>query len=326
MSLLSFAKRVKHAAGAVVLAAPHRKDYKGDFWSIVFPRLRFTLFPTVGNADIYNKAVLRFLNRHLPMPATDGLPQPEPAKQMRIWVMWWQGAEQMPPIVRICYDSLLRHTRGLEVVLITRNNVVDFVKIPDVMQRKLDEGNITLAALSDYVRVSLLSDYGGIWIDSTMFFVRDIPEAAVASTFFTIRRSSEVANHFCVSHSEWNGQFLASNMTHSKLFELERKMWEYYWDNFDSNIEYLMTDFFKARIFATCAEARQLLDAVKHSNNSLYKLAENLNTTYDDTLWQQMCENEECFKLTLKMAFVEGNTFYQRLIDGKLSAPAINLA
>lgn len=316
--ILRFAKRCVKAPQIVFDALPHRKDYKGEFWSIILPRLRFHLFGTVKNAGIYNKAILSFLSRHIPMPATDSLPQPEPANQMRIWVMWWQGAEQMPPIVRTCYGSLLRHSRVLDVVLITRDNVADYVKIPDVMQRKLDEGNITLAALSDYVRVSLLSDYGGIWIDSTMFFVRDIPEAAVASTFFTIRRSSEVANHFCVSHSEWNGQFLASNMTHGKLFELERKMWEFYWDNFDSNIEYLMTDFFKARIFATCTEARQLLDAVKQSNNSLYKLLDVINQPYNDALWKQMANGQDCFKLTYKVKAKEGDTFCKRLLEGKL--------
>lgn len=324
MSLLSFAKRVKFAIGAIINALPHQKDYKGEFWHIVYLRMRFNLFPTVENADRYNKALLGFLERHLPMPAADSLPQPEPAERLLIWVMWWQGAEQMPPLVKACYDSLQRHSRGLDVVLITKENIADYIKMPATIDRKLNEGSITLAALSDYVRVSLLSDHGGIWIDSTMFFVRDIPESAATSPFFTIRRSSEVANHFCVSHSDWNGQFLASNMTHCKIFEMERKMWEFYWENFDTNIEYLMTDFFKARIFSTDAEARKILDAVKQSNNKLYKLAEDLNTTYDDALWQHLCEDEECFKLTLKMKFVEGNTFYQRLIDGKLSVSEEN--
>lgn len=220
---------------------------------------------------------------------------------------------------KACHESLLRHSRGLEVTLITRDNVDEYVKLPEHIRRKIAEGRILLPALSDYIRVSLLSDYGGIWIDSTMFFIRDIPAAAVDSPFFTIKRTGNDINTFCVSHSEWNGQFLASTMTHCRIFEKERKMWETYWENYDSNIEYLMTDFFKARIFATDSEARRMLEAVRPTNGKLYVLSENMNEAYDATLWEKMSENEECFKLTYKMKFKEGDSFYHRLIDGKLN-------
>lgn len=319
MSLLQFAKRCVKAPLAVVDAIPHRKDYKGEFWSIVLPRAAFTLFPTRENSDRYNQSLLRFLDRHLPMPDADSLPQPGAVEKMRIWVMWWQGAEQMPPVVKACHESLKRHSRGLEVTLITRDNVSDYVRIPDVVSRKLSEGRIGLPALSDYVRVSLLSDYGGIWIDSTLLFVRDIPEAAVGSPFFTIKRPKEEDKSLCVSLSRWNGQFLTSTMTHCRIFELERRMWESYWGKFDSNIEYLMTDFFKARIFATDAESRRMLDAVPPSNKNLYQLGENINIPYDEALWQRMTEDQECFKLTYKMKFKEGDTFYRRLLEGGLS-------
>lgn len=319
MVLIQFAKRTIKVPLTLLKALPHRKDYKGEFWRIVIPRLRFTWFPTERNSDKYNQAMLGFLERHLPMPKDDALPQPGPVERMRIWVMWWQGAEQMPPVVKACHESLLRHARGLEVVVITKDNIDEYVKLPEHIRRKLDEGRISLPALSDYIRVSLLSDYGGIWIDSTMFFVRDIPSAAINGHFFTIREHKEAANFFCVSHSEWSGQFLAATMTHCRIFEKERKMWETYWENYDSNIEYLMTDFFKARIFATDSEARRMLEAGKPTNGKLYMLSENINATYDATLWEKMSEGEECFKLTYKMKFKEGDTFYHRLIEGKLN-------
>lgn len=319
MSLLQFAKRAAKVPMTLLKDIPHRKDYKGEFWRLELPRLRFTLFPTEHNSDIYNRAMLGFLERHMPMPHDSDLPEPKPAERMRIWVMWWQGAEQMPPIVKACHKSLLRHSRGVEVVLITKDNVADYVRFPDSMHRKIDEGSILLPALSDYIRMSLLCDFGGIWIDSTMFFIRDIPQAALSSRFFTIRRTGNGINTFCVSRSQWNGQFLASDTTHCRIFEKERKMWEYYWENYDTNIEYLMTDFFKARIFATDAVAGSLLEAVAPSNQNLYRLAENINSTYDATLWQRISEKEDCFKLTYKTEFKAGDTLYRRLIDGKLS-------
>ncbi len=161
------------------------------------------MFPTKQNCDRYNQAVLNTLEKKLPMPADESLLKPTPVERMRVWVMWWQGKEQMPPIVKACHESLLRHARGLEVVLITRDNVSDYVKLPEKIRRKLDEGRILLPALSDYVRASLLSNYGGIWVDSTMFFVRDIPNAAINNVFFTNHIIGYSAPE--VTKGRWNG-------------------------------------------------------------------------------------------------------------------------
>lgn len=319
MSLIKLAKGLVKAPYELIEALPHRKDYKGEFWHVVLPRMRRALSPTTQNCDRYNQAVLNFLEKKLPMPADKSLPEPTPVERMRVWVMWWQGKEQMPPIVKACHESLLRHARGLEVVLITRDNVSEYVKLPEAIRRKLDEGRILLPALSDYVRASLLSNYGGIWVDSTMYFVRDIPDAAINNVFFTNHRTRETSDGICISKARWNGQFLATNETHSRIFEKMRRMWEQYWTLFNSNIEYLMVDFFMARIFETDPEANQLLESVDINNNNLYKLTQNINTPYDEDLWQQLCQNEEFFKLTYKMQFVDGDTFYKRLIDGKLT-------
>ncbi len=96
-------------------------------------------------------------------------------------------------------------------------------------------------------------------------------------------------------------------------------MWEHYWELCNSNIEYYMIDFLLARIFDTDAKANQLLDPVEGNNNNIYDLEPNLNVPYDEVLWQKMCQNEEFFKLTYKMQFIDGDTFYKRLIDGKLT-------
>ena len=152
-----------------------------------------------------------------------------------------------------------------------------------------------------------------------MYFVRDIPDAAINNVFFTNHRTRETSDGICISKARWHGQFLATNETHSRIFEKMRRMWEQYWTLFNSNIEYLMVDFFMARIFETDPEANQLLESVDINNNNLYKLTQNINAPYDEDLWQQLCQNEEFFKLTYKMQFVDGDTFYKRLIDGRLT-------
>lgn len=307
----------------IVNVLHHHKDYKGEALKVMMRRLHLNMRYTLQNADSYDEFFLGFLRRHMPMPAANALPQPEAVERKRVWVMWWQGAEQMPPLVKACYDSLRRHSRGMEVVLITKDNVADYIKIPDTIQRKLNEGKNTLAAFSDYVRVSLLSDYGGIWADSTLFFVRDMPDYVTDSQFFTFKGQKEIDGFYNVSHYGWSSQLLASNMTHCRVFEMMRQMWEVYWETFDSVIDYFMADYFMALIFPSDAAARQFLDSVAPNNRKLYALADNMNAPFDPALWQQMCQDEDCFKLSYRDEVIEGDTFYWRIVRARGEGAAL---
>ena len=76
MSLIKLAKGLVKAPYELIKALPHRKDYKGEFRHVVLPRMRRALSPTTQNCDRYNQAVLNFLEKKLPMPADESLPEP----------------------------------------------------------------------------------------------------------------------------------------------------------------------------------------------------------------------------------------------------------
>jgi hypothetical protein len=89
-----------------------------------------------------------------------------------IWVCWWQGEAEMPNIVNVCYRSLLKNANGHSVTLIRKNNYQKYVTIPDYIKNKFDKGDISIAHWSDVIRVCLLFEHGGMWIDAT-YFVTD---------------------------------------------------------------------------------------------------------------------------------------------------------
>ena len=59
-----------------------------------------------------------------------------------IWVMWWQGEQAAPELVRMCIDSIRRNANGAEVVVITKDNYRDYVDIPDYIIEKHRAGVI----------------------------------------------------------------------------------------------------------------------------------------------------------------------------------------
>ena len=97
-----------------------------------------------------------------------------------IFVCWFQGYEAMPEVVKLCYESILHHSNGHKVILITTDNLTDYIDIDKNILNALNEGSISYTAFSDYIRVCLLAKYEGIWIDSTVCLTDDISE-----TYFT---------------------------------------------------------------------------------------------------------------------------------------------
>ena len=87
----------------------------------------------------------------------------------KIWVCWWQGIEQAPDIVKRCVQSICINAAPYEVVILDDTNYRNYVKIPDWMERKRSQGIITRTHFSDFLRLELLAEHGGIWLDSTFF-------------------------------------------------------------------------------------------------------------------------------------------------------------
>lgn len=118
-----------------------------------------------------------------------------------VWTMWWQGEEQMPPIVKACIRSIQRHvSKNVKVVILTMDNFSGYVTIPDYILDKVEKKFITLTHLSDIIRMALLAEHGGMWLDSTLFVTKDIPDDMVTRGFFST--STKQCDWF-VSQCKW---------------------------------------------------------------------------------------------------------------------------
>lgn len=93
-----------------------------------------------------------------------------------VWVMWMQGKENMPEINRICYNSLLRNIGDHSMMFIDTSNL-PIITSSDcelswntAIDSALNDGRINAMHYSDFLRVWLLYNFGGIWSDSTLFY------------------------------------------------------------------------------------------------------------------------------------------------------------
>jgi len=99
---------------------------------------------------------------------TNEIPHQVRNKELRpIWFCWLQGLAAAPPLVKACYNSLKQLT-GYSLVVIDNTNWRAYVELPEYIVKKWGKGRIPAAMFSDLLRVELLIDYGGTWIDSTV--------------------------------------------------------------------------------------------------------------------------------------------------------------
>ena len=120
-----------------------------------------------------------------------------------IWIYWWDGFDNAPPIVKACVSSTLRHSGTLQVRLIDCHNLGDYISMPAFLEKKQAEGKMGKAHFSDIVRMMLLSQYGGFWMDATLFCSRTIPEETITDRpFYTCKKQW---NSGTPSHGLWSG-------------------------------------------------------------------------------------------------------------------------
>lgn len=186
-----------------------------------------------------------------------------------IWV-WWNDVANVPPIVRRCIFQMRKYAAGKVVRLVTEQSYSQYFSLPDHIEDKYRKGLISQTHFSDIVRMTLMSKYGGIYMDATLLQTGIIPQNYLEQDFYTnkvaIDKPWEV-----VSEGKLSSFFFACRKG-NLMIETTRRMMLQYWRLYDLLIDYLWIDY----LWISCAESlpqvRKMIDEVPYSNPSLYTL------------------------------------------------------
>jgi Capsular polysaccharide synthesis protein/Polysaccharide pyruvyl transferase len=91
-----------------------------------------------------------------------------------IWCLWLQGRENAPDLVKRCLGTWERLNPGWELRCLDATTVGRYVDITRYVDLSAQE--VTAASLSDIVRMLLLHEYGGVWIDATLYCNQPLDE------------------------------------------------------------------------------------------------------------------------------------------------------
>ena len=196
-----------------------------------------------------------------------------------IWVMWWQGEENAPDLVKMCLSSIRKNANGAEVIVITKDNFNTYADIPSYIIEKHKAGFISFAQLSDIMRVFLISKHGGLWLDATIYVSSPIPQKIFEMSLFSLhtkeRKTPFIQNNkiHC---------FVLGGIPESKPFIFEREFLSTYWETHDVIIDYYLLDYSIMYQYYKLDDIKKLIDSLEYTSEGLYDLVAILDDPYDE--------------------------------------------
>lgn len=221
-----------------------------------------------------------------------------------IWVMWLQGYDTMPDLVKQCYDRLTEIHSEQKVVLITFENYQNYVKLPTHIYEKVDRGIIEFAQFSDILRTALLYAHGGIWVDSTMFFTRPIPQFIWKQEFFVFKYFNKKSRQICSS------QFIRAKAGNSILGGTLNVLFKY-WSKSNKMISYYQWHYIFSLVANSKKEYKQIINSIPKYFSEMNHILQNcFFEAYDEEYWRYI---KNC-------SFVQ-KLSYKHLNDPRLAHP-----
>lgn len=221
-----------------------------------------------------------------------------------IWFCWFQGLENAPEIVKCCYNSLLKNIKksnNIKINIITMDNIENYIEIPKLIKKKFQDGKIPMALYSDFIRIALLSKYGGFWIDSTVLVTSDISDLCTNYNYYT-KKSDMVELHF--------GNYLLQGRFAIHLLKIDNNellinfLYDsllYYYKKFNAPVDYYLTNLLVDIAYKEFPEVKKMMDDLETNDHGLEsKLNEKLNEKFDKNLYELYVNNMPFQKLSHK--------------------------
>lgn len=263
----------------------------------------YAISPYLGSLNKYkHRAILRELRKIIPNTSqkfadccTEG--EKPISKDCPIWVMWWQGCNNMPPLVKACYASMLRNRGCHPVVFLDRNNYCEYVQLPPPIVKKCLK-NGWISTLSDMIRFGLLSKHGGIWLDSTIYVASEI--GCFNQSLYSIRHKKGNPR-WVLDGYRWSSFMFASSPNHPVTSFIFDGLIEYFTKE-DFQIDYFMTDYILSIGYLNNTSIRKCIDELPLDNPECLKLLLLRDTPYNAEILKSIFHENRFNKLDWRIA------------------------
>lgn len=226
-----------------------------------------------------------------------------------VYICWLQGIENAPELVQSCYQSMKHHITDKKIVVITAENYSQYVTLPDFIIEKWKKGIISNTHFSDILRLELLIEHGGIWLDSTVYLTDSLPSYITDSELFVYRAGW--FDYELVNMGSW---LIRSTPNNIILNETQNLLFKY-WESHNYICQYFLLHLFFKMV---CEEYTDEWSNVPYFNQiDQHLLAQEINKKFDEKRFNQIKSITSVHKLTNKINNIdfEKDSYYSKLSE-----------
>lgn len=230
-----------------------------------------------------------------------------------IWTIWLQGMENAPEVVQKCYASMQAHITDRPIVVITEDNYRDYVTFPDYIMEKYEKGIISKVHFADLLRVELLFNHGGTWLDGTVFCSGEpFQKYVLDSELFMYQILKPGLDGHSIAASSW----LMSSHSGNPIIGLTRALLHEYWRRYNYAVDYfILHNFIQMSIHAYPQVWEKV---VPFSNATPHILLLRLFDRFDSDLWEGVKGQTSFHKLSYKFSPEDAqrpDSYYQKVLN-----------
>ena len=212
-----------------------------------------------------------------------------------IWVCWFQGMEKAPDVVKICQTSLQRYLKEREIIVLTNENISQYVLFPEHIRTKYEKGMIPVAHYYDLLRLEILTRYGGTWIDSTVLCtgeaVYGLPLTTYLDADLFLYQDVREGDGRIRGISNW---FITASSNQKILLILKEMLYQYHKD-YNCAVAYSIFHIFFMMIAKELPEEVRKMPRV--SNRYCFELENHLRDSYSETWMRNLTDRCSFHKL-----------------------------
>ncbi len=206
-----------------------------------------------------------------------------------IWIFWWQGKDDAPYIVKSCISSICENAGGRPVCVVDSHNFQEFAKVPDHILKKLQEGKMSITHFSDYLRMQLLYENGGLWIDGSIFVQKPLKDTLFDRPIWTVRNPGKDT----VNISNWDWTIgVMGGWKGCVLFHAVSEVLSNYWRDHDIVADYFMMDCIMKMVYDHIPCVKKYIQEIEPNNEHFYYFQENANLELDMKAYQKELQSE----------------------------------
>lgn len=209
-----------------------------------------------------------------------------------LWVCWLQGIDNAPDIVKKCYHSIKRWMPDRQIHVLDQNNLFEYVNLPNYVVNKWRSGLISNTLFSDFIRLSVLTQFGGIWVDATVFMTGELPNYIKDSNFFMYQ-----SNNYDIAKvgESW---FIKAN-SHNRILQVTLDLMNEYWRKENKIRDYFLMFIFMKMASDKYPEDMENMPKIPASVPIL--MQKYLEIAYNQEIYQELCKISSVHKLTYKV-------------------------